>query len=109
MTNAQRLTQTEYPHIGLAPQQVPIIAGTTLKIVELVMAQRAYGWTPEEIQINHRYLSMGQIYAALAYYWDHREALDADIEQRDAYVANLEQQSPSSTFVARLRNQGLLA
>ena len=108
MVNAQSLTPTEYPHIVLNADQVPIILGTTLKVVELVMAQRAYGWTPEEIQINHRYLSMGQIYAALAYYWDHREALDQDIHQREAYVAGLEQQSQDSPFVARLRTQGLL-
>jgi uncharacterized protein (DUF433 family) len=108
MTNAQGLIQTEYPHIVPTQNQVPVIAGTTLKVVELVMMQRAYGWTPEEIQINHRNLSMSQIYAALAYYWDHRGALDQDIEQREAYVTDLEQQTPVSPFVARLRSQGLL-
>lgn len=79
-----------------------------MKVVELVMAQRAYGWTPEEIQINHRYLNMGQIYAALAYYWDHRKALDADIQRREDYVAQLEEQAEESPFVARLKAQGLL-
>jgi uncharacterized protein (DUF433 family) len=106
--NASSLTQTEYPHIVLSQNNVPIIRGTTLKVVELVMAQRAYGWTPEEIQINHRYLSMGQIYAALAYYWDYREVLDQDIQQREAYVAGLEQQSQGSPFVTRRKTQGLL-
>ena len=108
MQNAQSLTPTEYPHIGLNQNNVPIILGTTLKVVELVMAQRAYGWTPEELQINHRHLSMGQIYAALAYYWDHRDRLDEDIQRRDTYVADLEQQAQDSPFVARLRAQGLL-
>ena len=108
MTNAQGLIQTEYPHIVLTQNHVPVIAGTTLKVVELVMMQRDYGWTPEEIQINHRNLSMSQIYAVLAYYWDHRGALDQDIQQREAYVADLEQQAPVSPFVVRLRNQGLL-
>ena len=52
--SAQGSIQTEYPHIVLNQNQVPVISGTTLKVVELVMAQRAYGWTPKEIQINHR-------------------------------------------------------
>ena len=108
MPNAQSLTPTEYPHIALNSDKIPLIAGTTMKVVELVVAQRAYGWTPEEIQINHRHLSMGQIYAALAYYWDHREALDADIQQREAYVTQLEQQAEESPFVTRLKAQGLL-
>jgi uncharacterized protein (DUF433 family) len=107
--NPSSLTQTEYPHIVLSQDNVPIIGGTTLKVVELVMAQRAYGWTPEEMQINHRYLSMGQIYAALAYYWDHRAVLDQDIQSREAYIAGLEQQSQVSPFVTRLRTQGLLS
>ncbi len=41
------------------------------------MAQMAYGWTPAEIQINHRHLSMSQIHSAFAYYWDHKEELYA--------------------------------
>lgn len=109
MIHPQNLRSTEYPHIVLNQNQVPVILGTTLKVVELVMAQRAYGWTPEEIQINHRYLSMGEIYAALAYYWDHRKALDQDIQQRETSVEGLEQQSQESPFVARLKAQGLLS
>lgn len=108
MINAHNLTPTEYPHIVLTQDQVALIEGTTLKVVELVMAQRAYGWTPEEIQINHRYLSMSQIYAALAYYWDHRSTLEADIQRRENYVKQFEQQDQDSPFVSRLKAQGLL-
>jgi uncharacterized protein (DUF433 family) len=109
MIDAQSLVPTEYPHIVLSQDNIPLIAGTTMKVVELVIAQQTYGWTPEEIQINHRHLNMGQIYAALAYYWDHREALDADIQRREAYVTQLEQQAEESPFVARLKAQGLLS
>jgi uncharacterized protein (DUF433 family) len=109
MIHAQNLTPTEYPHIVLTQEQVPVIEGTTLKVIELVMAQRAYGWTPEEIQINHRNLSMSQIYAALAYYWDHRSTLYADIQRRENYVQRLEQKNQDSPFVSRLKSQGLLS
>lgn len=109
MIHAQNLTPTEYPHIVLTQEQVPVIEGTTLKVVELVMAQRAHGWTPEEIQINHRNVSMSQIYAALAYYWDHHSTLDADIQRRENYVKQLEQENQDSPFVSRLKSQGLLS
>ena len=79
-----------------------------MKVVEIVMAQLSYGWTAEEIQINHRYLSMAQIYAALAYYWDNRQALDKDIERREETVQQQEQSAGESGFAARLRSQGLL-
>ena len=108
MLDTQALRPTNYPHIFLNSQDVPRVEGTTLKVIELVLAQRSYGWTAEEIQINHRYLSMGQVYAALAYYWDNREILDRDIERRETIVQQQEQAAGESMFAARLRSQGLL-
>ena len=108
MIDTQSLTPTEYPHIVLNLDNVPWVAGTTLKVVEIVMAQRAYGWTPEEFQINHRNLSMAQIYSALAYYWDHRQSLDEDIQRREERIQQLEQQAQDSPFVTRLKTQEIL-
>lgn len=105
-TNARRPTQ--YPHIVLTSKNVPVIEGTTMKVIEVVLAQRSYGWTAEEIQINHRYLNMGQLCAALAYYWDNRQALDEDIEHRENIVQKQEQAAGESAFAGRLRSQGLL-
>ena len=51
--------------------------GTTTKIVELVVDQQAYGWSPEELHFLHPYLTLGQIHSALAYYWDRRAELDS--------------------------------
>lgn len=80
------LTATEYKYVELNERNIPIIAGTTMKVVELVEAQIAYGWSPEELHLNHRYLTMSQIHSALAYYWDHEAELDADIERQEQYV-----------------------
>ncbi|MEM9164491.1 MAG: DUF433 domain-containing protein [Cyanobacteria bacterium P01_F01_bin.4] len=98
---------TEYHHIALGKDDIPFIAGTTMKVAELVMAQMSYGWTPEEIHINHRYLSMSQIYSALAYYWDHKQTIDADIQRREAYVRQVQQSAGESPLVAKLRAQGI--
>ena len=87
-----------YEHIQLAQDGVPIIAGTTMKVVELVMAQMAHGWSPEELHFQHPYLSLGQIYAALAYYWDHKAALDADIARRSHIVEDLRRTAGPARF-----------
>ena len=63
----------------LNEDQVPSIAGTTKKILELVVEQQAYGWSPEELYFQHPYLTHGQIRPALAHYWDRRAELDRDI------------------------------
>jgi hypothetical protein len=51
---------------------------------------------------------MSQIYSALAYYWDNKEELDADIKRRGEYAEKLRKEAGESPFVARLRAQGLL-
>jgi len=79
-------TMTTYEHVQLDVNGGPIIVGTNMKVVELVMAQSAHGWSPEELHFQHPYLSLGQIHSALAYYWDHKTELDEDIEHRRQYM-----------------------
>jgi uncharacterized protein (DUF433 family) len=95
--------ETRYEHIVLDDANVPLIDGTTMKVVELVTSQQAYGWSAEELHFQFPYLSLGQIHSALAYYWDHKEELDADIERRLAKVDALQQQMPEPALRARLR------
>jgi uncharacterized protein (DUF433 family) len=101
-------TTTTYEHVQLDADGTPIIAGTTMKVVELVMAQMAHGWSPEELHFQHPYLTLGQIHSALAYYWDHRETLDADIERRWRWAEQVRQEAGQSPLAAKLRKQGLL-
>ncbi len=102
------VVETSYKHIVLNEENVPIIAGTTMKVVELVLDSKAYGWSPEELHFQHPYLTLGQIYSALAYYWDHQEELDRDIERRLQFVEQVQQTMPPSPLKARLKAKGLL-
>ncbi|MBC6480635.1 MAG: DUF433 domain-containing protein [Hormoscilla sp. GM7CHS1pb] len=101
-------TATEYKHIQLDAKGIPLIGGTTMKVVELVMAHMAYGWGPEELHYQHPYLTMSQIHSAFAYYWEHKEELDADIELREEYVKQAERSAGPSPIAAKLRAMGLL-
>jgi uncharacterized protein (DUF433 family) len=98
--------ETRYEHITLNEDRVPSIAGTTMKVVELVVEQQAYGWSPEELYFQHPYLTLGQIHSALAYYWDHREELDRDIQRRLERVEELRRTAQPSPLVERLRTRG---
>lgn|GEM_PF-995671 len=99
-----------YPHVEHDDKGNPVLSDTTMKVVELVMAQRAHGWSPEEIHFQHPELSLGQIYSALAYYWDHQKELDTDIERKSQYAeaarreAGLEVSTISSR-IGHLRGQ----
>src|SRR6266852_779005 len=100
--------ETRYEHIVLDAAQVPIIAGTTMKVIELALAQIAYGWSPEELHFQFPYLTLGQIYSALAYYWDHREELDREIERRLEATSQLRRTLGPSPLITRLEAKGLI-
>jgi uncharacterized protein (DUF433 family) len=88
------LIATRYEHIVLDDDGVPLIIGTTMKVIEFVLEQTAYGWSAEELHLQHPYLSLGQIHSALAYYWDHKDELDQDIARRRAQVEELRRTNP---------------
>ena len=100
------LSVTRYEHIMLNEAHVPIIAGTTMKVVELALDHLAYGWSPEELHFQHPDLTLGQIHSALAYYWDHKAELDQDIERRLQVVDRLQQTMPSTSLAERLKARG---
>jgi len=102
------VVETRYEYVILNEEEVPVIAGTNMKVIELVLERMAYGWSPEELHFQHPYLTLGQIYSALAYYWDHQEELDQDIERRLQFVDGVQRALGSSPLVARLKAKGLI-
>ncbi len=100
--------ETRYEHVVLDDNQTPIIAGTTMKVVELVQAHLAYGWSPEELHFQFPHLSLGKIHSALAYYWDHQAELDKDIERRLQFATDTRRSLGETPLIARLKAQGLL-
>ena len=95
--------------IELDENGVPWITGANTKVVEVVLDKLAYGWSPEEMHRQHSHLSMAQIHAALSYYYEHQDEVDADIERRDRYVEELRAQQKNpltrAELEARLRDR----
>jgi hypothetical protein len=51
---------------------------------------------------------MSQIYSALAYYWEHKPEIDADVQRRFEYAEKLRLEAGISPFVKRLRREGVI-
>ena len=98
---------TTYEHIALDDKGVPVILGANTKVVELVDEMYAYGWSPAEMFFQHPHLSLGQIHSALAYYWDHRAEIDADLERRFQEAEELRQSAGPSPVAEKLRRLGM--
>jgi uncharacterized protein (DUF433 family) len=75
---------TNHPYVELRPGVCggqPVIAGTRFPIRSVVIQVLRQGLTPEELVHEFPHLSLAQVYDALSFYYDDREAIDADIAQ----------------------------
>ena len=61
----------------------PCIAGTGLRVTDVVMATIFHHRTPGEIGSDYE-ITLAQVHAALAYYYQHKSDLDEDIRQQIA-------------------------
>jgi uncharacterized protein (DUF433 family) len=94
-------------HIWLDDRGVAWIDDTNIKVIEVAMDKRAHGSTPEEMEFQHYgSLSLAQIHAALAYYYDHQKEFDEDIERQAKEYETLRSQTLDSPGRRRLQDQG---
>ena len=76
----------------------PRIAGSGVT-VRRIASWYQLGLTAEEIAERIGHLTLGQVYAALAYYHANREEIDADLAAEEAFLKELERQHARSPDV----------
>lgn len=72
----------------------PRIAGHRITVQDIVIWHERLGRSADEIAVEHG-IFLYDVYAALAYYYDHRDELDESIRADEAYVAELRRRIPS--------------
>ena len=79
------------PHIAISEDVAggkPRIAGHRITVQHIVIWHERMGLSADEIASNHG-LSLAEIYAALTYYYDHRQEIDEAVLADESYVAEL--------------------
>ena len=66
----------------------PCIAGTGVRVTDVVIAHLFHKRTPGDVAADYE-ISLAQVYAALAYYYEHKTALDNDIRQQIIAARNM--------------------
>src|SRR5216110_2581897 len=66
------------------------IAGTRIKVKHVYTWVERMGMTPAQVVAEYPHLTMAQVYAALAYYWAHRDEIQQDIANEEKLVAALQ-------------------
>ncbi|MDX2267296.1 MAG: DUF433 domain-containing protein [Bryobacter sp.] len=57
------------------------IVGAHTKVLEVVMDQLRHGWSVEQMHAEHPHLTLGQLHAALAFYYENQAELDQQLKQ----------------------------
>ena len=84
-------------HIEITPGVAggkPRIAGHRITVQNVVIWHEWLGHSADEIATEYN-LTLADVYAALAYYYDHRLEIDQTIKADEAFVEILRQQTPS--------------
>jgi uncharacterized protein (DUF433 family) len=74
----------------------PRIDGHRIKVEHVAICYERMGMSPDEIVIAHPTISLAQVHAALAYYFEHKDEIDKDIEEGKRFVEELKAKSPPS-------------
>ena len=84
-------------HIQVTPDVVggrPHIVGRRITVQNIAIWHEYMGLSADEIAAEYD-LSLADVYAALAYYFDHREVIERHIAEDEAFVETLRGQTPS--------------
>lgn len=93
-------------HIEITPGVAggkPRSAGHRITVQDIVVWHERMGRSADEIATEYD-LTLADVYAALTYYFDHREEIDRPIEDSAAFVAALRKRTPS-ILQERLKEQ----
>jgi uncharacterized protein (DUF433 family) len=75
---------------------MPRIEGHRIKVKHIAVCHERMGMCPDEIVTSHPTITLTLVHAALAYYYDHKDEIDADIEEGRRFVEELKAKSPPS-------------
>ena len=64
----------------------PRIAGHRIRVQDVAIWHEKLGMSPDEIVDQHPTITLADVHAALAYYWDHRDEIERDMAEERAFV-----------------------
>lgn len=100
------VTALHYPHIlHQSGQSACLERWPRVRVAQIAMDHLGRAWSAEEIARQYQHLAPAEIHSALAYYFDHQEEIDreiqAEVRQSDA-AASIAHHSPLAAKLAAL-------
>lgn len=81
------------------------IAGHRIRVQDVAIWHEKLGMSPDEIVDAYPTITLADVYAALAYYWDHRDEIERQIADDRAFAEELRKHefSPLAAKLQRRR------
>ena len=96
--------EVSYPHIVKRPgEPARLERHTRTRVSQTVLDYTEYGWSADEIQRQHPYLTLAEVHSALAYYFDHVEEIDREIDEEWKESQRLAKATAPAPFLTRLK------
>src|SRR5206468_10534737 len=103
------MVATTYPHIAKENgQPARLETHPRIRVAMIVMDYLAYGWSPDEIHRQHPHLTLAEVHAAMGYYYDHQQEIDAEITAELEDVDRAMQNPKRSPAWLKLKAKGLI-
>ena len=64
----------------------PCIAGTGIRVWDVYVLSERQGKSPDEVVAAFPHLTLADVHAALAYYWDNKDVIDQQMKEADEFV-----------------------
>jgi len=80
----------------------PVIAGTRIRVWDVYVHHERLGKSPDEIVRAYPHITLADVHAALAYYWDHKDEIDEQMRDADEFVAQLQDSNEVSPLAQKL-------
>jgi uncharacterized protein (DUF433 family) len=95
-----------FPHIVKPAGEPARLESHPRTRVAMIVADYLWrGWSAEEIVRQYSYLTLAEVHAALAYYFDHREEIEEELTAEYGDAESWKKAHPTPEFLARLKEQ----
>lgn len=81
------------------------IAGHRVRVLDVVIWHEQHGLSPDEIVSQVPSITLADVHAALAYYYDHREDVQEEIRAERAQAEEFRRNNPSALTERLNRNR----
>ncbi len=83
------------------------VAGTRIRVWDIHVWHHLRGQSPEQIIADFPQLTLSDVYAALAYYLDHREEIQRQMKEAEEFVAEIKRKQGVTKFDRLKQRLGL--